>query len=61
MIGGDNCNMKNSFASESLVTWDYYSLKPFKIMSKCKQYNVSLVTVGKLDEELHYGALGHFW
>src|SRR6266496_3217303 len=30
-------------------------------MSKCRKYEVSLIKVGKLDEELHFGAFGRFW
>ncbi|CAB4468410.1 unnamed protein product [Rhizophagus irregularis] len=30
-------------------------------MNKCKKYDVSLIKVGKLDEELHFGAFGRFW
>lgn len=30
-------------------------------MSKCKQYDISLIKVGKLEEELHFGAFGCFW
>lgn len=30
-------------------------------MSKCKQYDVLLITAGKLDEELHFGVFGRFW
>ncbi|CAB4375749.1 unnamed protein product [Rhizophagus irregularis] len=29
-------------------------------MNKCKKYDVSLIKVGKLDEELHFGAFRHF-
>jgi hypothetical protein len=62
MIGGDICNMKISLASESLFSLNYYPLKPrLLIMSKGKQYDVLLVKVGKIDEELHFGAFGRFW
>ncbi|GBC02272.1 hypothetical protein RclHR1_04530014 [Rhizophagus clarus] len=30
-------------------------------MSKCKQYDVSLIKIGKLDEELHFGVFGRYW
>ncbi|CAB4491079.1 unnamed protein product [Rhizophagus irregularis] len=30
-------------------------------MNKCKKYDVSLIKVGKLDEELHFGPFGRFW
>ncbi|GBC43995.2 hypothetical protein GLOIN_2v1884984 [Rhizophagus irregularis DAOM 181602=DAOM 197198] len=33
----------------------------FITMNKCKKYDVSLIKVGKLDEELHFGAFGRFW
>ncbi|GES91499.1 hypothetical protein GLOIN_2v1884984 [Rhizophagus clarus] len=33
----------------------------FITINKCKQYDVSLIKIGKLDEELHFRVFGHYW
>jgi len=61
MISGDICNMKIYLASEFLISPNYYPFKSvFIIINKGKQYDVSLVKIGKIDEELHFEAFGHF-
>src|SRR6266542_2140462 len=62
MIGGDICNMKIYLVSKSLISSNYYPFKSaFIIMNKGKQYDILLVKVGKINEELHFGAFGRFW
>ncbi|POG66945.1 hypothetical protein GLOIN_2v1481913 [Rhizophagus irregularis DAOM 181602=DAOM 197198] len=47
-------DFENSLSNKPLKT-------AFITMNKCKKYDVSLIKVGKLDEELHFGAFGRFW